>query len=66
MGWRDCVSPEQEAEIDGLGQYFQEEKDRRVREWGDLVRKDKTSLSLPEFLDQYEDLKKGSYGCISS
>jgi hypothetical protein len=53
MGWRDHVSPDQEAEIDGWGQRIQDEKDEVLRIWGDLVRQDKTNLSAHEFLDQW-------------
>lgn len=53
MGWRDCVSPEQEFEIDSLSDPWRRE-DPRFEVWANLVRQKKTDLSLRAWLDAEE------------
>lgn len=52
MGWRDCVSPEQEAEIDYLSEQARINKEKDMDEWENLIRNKKTNLSLHDWLQQ--------------
>lgn len=54
MGWRDCVSPEQEAEIDGLSLLGQHERNRVFDEWATEYRAKKTKLFFQEWKAERE------------
>ncbi len=52
MGWRDCMSPEQVNEIDYLNEKSRLDKEKSMEEWANLIRANKTSFSLRDWLEQ--------------